>query len=65
MSQRVQQEAQHLVELLASLEGDVGPACPGGHATRDRGGPRGCVQWLVWVILTEGLGPIGMVAAQR
>lgn len=28
MSQRVQQEAQHLVELLAKLKGDVGPVHP-------------------------------------
>ncbi|KFV48285.1 Cytochrome P450 2C1, partial [Gavia stellata] len=29
MSQRVQDEAQHLVELLTKLKGDVGPAHPG------------------------------------
>lgn len=63
MSQRVQQEAQHLVELLTKLKGDVSPVHPaaaGGHtaASWDTCGPQSCLQWLVWMILAErGLRP--------
>lgn len=34
MSQKVQQEAQHLVEVLAKLKGDVGPVLAGSVAGR-------------------------------
>lgn len=45
MSQKVQQEAQHLVELLAKLKGDVslvlaGPVAGRGHTRDPMCGPR-------------------------
>lgn len=62
MSQRVQQEAQHLVELLAELKGDVSPIRPGScgrwrtyNSLTGHVWSQSCLQWLAWTTL-EGRG---------